>query len=300
MSRLLVVFALAAMAGCSDHALDLDSPESALLQQGQLVKPNEVNELDALVREINGFDSAPTFEAHDRDYRDDVDSRFVEVEGGCWRAEVNEHATRLVTRSRSDERLRKLVLTWTSSPSDLHESWTTYEAYHYDRAGALRVVVVDRETNHQYDEAFMKVVDAHNEEVTAAIARMPKQSEPERVAILQKSHEMRRPVTIAQHRVYYRRDGTPFYETRRDGLEQALAADYPDIPRTPPKLYGSTHPANVSVAPYLLALSPSPRYSARPLPETWVAPAEPSIRAELIAASPYDGELSLRTPPVCR
>jgi hypothetical protein len=288
---------LVAFAACSEHDLDL-APQASFdaVQQGQLDKPADVRELDALVEEINGYASKTAYVVdHPKKYDDETDARFASVR--CGGVLVNELGLRLVTRSRKDQRLRRLVLEWSSAREK--ENLVTYEAYHYDETGALRVVVVDRETDHSLDEAFMKDVSAYNASLSFAIAQMPRDTESERVAIAQKGQELHGPLTIVQYRVYFRPDGTPFYETRRDGLELARMADYPDIPEEPPILYG-VHPANVTAAPFLVALSPAPRYSARALPEAWVTAAQPSIRSELIAANLRDGELSLRAPPVCR
>lgn len=284
MTRGLVALFLVA---CADHDLALGSAE--VLAQGQLVKPTPVMEIDALVSEVNGFDSDAAYA------NDGVDTRFVDAP--CDGEVVKESGSRGVTRSK-DGRLRKLVLTWTSSRNDDKIFLTTHEAYHYDRSGALRVVIVDREVNHAFDEPFVKAVEEHNDAIARQIATMPKDTESDRVAVAQKGHTVRSATTITQYRAYFE-DRKPIYETRREGLELARANDFPDIPQRLPTLYGNAHPANVTSVPYLLSLSPAPQYTAHALPEQVLGPTEPSIRTELIAYDIHDGELSLRTPPAC-
>lgn len=293
LSGIAVVAAFAA--ACADHALDLESPEATILQQGQLAKPEEVRALDALVDDINGFGSLDDFRAHPARFSDELDERFSETL--CPFTEKSESAARVVTRSREDGRLRKLVRSWTSTQEK--SSVRTHEAYHYDDRGTLRVVIVDQETDHSLDADFMRLVDLHNEEVTLAIGGMPTTTEAERIAIVQKGHELRDATTVSQFRVYFRVDGTTFYETRRDALELARADSFPDIPQDPPTLYGKVHPANVTALPYLLSLSPKPRYSARALPEILVRETQLSVVSELLGAG-EDGEIALMTRPVCR
>ena len=285
MTRGLVALFLVA---CADHDLALGSPE--VLAQGQLVKPTPVMEIDAIVSEVNGFDSNAAYA------NDDVDTRFATA--SCDGEAVKESGVRGVTRA-SDGRLRKLVLTWTSSRDDGKIFLTTHEAYHYDRSGALRVVIVDREVNHAFDESFVKAVEEHNDAIARQIAQMPKDTESDRVAIAQKGHTVRSATTITQYRAYFGADRTPIYETRREGLELARAKDFPDIPQRLSTLYGDAHPANVTSVPYLLSLSPAPQYAAHALPEQVLGPTEASIRTELVAYDIFDGEGSLGAPPAC-
>jgi len=261
-------------------------------------KTAEVKALDALVTSINGYASPDAYLVeHPRDYVDGLDSsRLQDGSPRCEGRVVNEAAVRAWTRERSTGHVRKVGVTWSGERGDV--SITSHETGHYDAEGQLRVVVVDRESDHVLDDAFMADVMRHNERINQELRTMPSGSEAEKVALAQKGRELRDSTTVVQYRIYYRADGTKLYETVRKGLERARAIDFPDIPSAPPVLFGVAFPANVTAEPVLEGLFPHPRHGFRELPELEVPPEE-SIEGELLVKSGIDAEAALAAPLTC-
>lgn len=251
--------------------------------------PTRITELDKLVVDINGYGS-PTDYAHHADTY--VDDAVVWPGIDCSGKLVSEDATRRTTRTK-DGKLAKLELTWTAAT--IATRTTTHESYHYEN-GHLRVVVIDQETDHSIDQAYMALVDDANETIMQRLSSMPRTTPSEQAAAINQERQLRDGQIIVQDWLYFDENGTLIYELRKRGIERARAVDYPNIPQRFPTLYSDVHPAHVIGSPYLVALDD---YAYQPLVVQEVD-STTTMLGSLVASDPFDGEMSLKTKPACR
>lgn len=279
----------AQLVACS-ATIEIPAPHRS---EDTITKPADVLPLDKLVMSINGYASAEDYTVnHPANYVEDS----VVWPGGdlCDKFGVVEKPTRQTTRTKAGT-LAKMVLTWTNTT--IVSSTTMYESYHYDANGKLRVVVIDQESDHSADPGYMQAIDDQNSTILQQEDNAPRSTPAEQVAVINLKNQVKDGQLIFQEWLYFSEDAKLVFEMRRIGVEMARAASFPNIPQILPTLYGDVHPANVIGAPLLLTLPA--QYEYRPLIET-VVDSTTTMLGGLIAADPFDGELSLKTKPACR